>query len=134
MAVNVRGRSIALAVDSVVGVRSAILLPYQNLQLIVVDAIGEVLLSYPATRPGGVGTTAHSLAYVIYTSGSTGRPKGAMNEQGGIVNRLQWMQEYFQLDSSDAVLQKTSFSFDVSVWELLWPLLSGARLVRGMRR
>lgn len=69
------------------------------------------------------------LAYVIYTSGSTGRPKGAMNEHRGIVNRLRWMQQMFPLDDADAVLQKTPYSFDVSVWEFFWPLMTGARLV-----
>ncbi len=69
------------------------------------------------------------LAYVIYTSGSTGRPKGAMNEHRAVVNRLLWMQEEYALGADDAVLQKTPFSFDVSVWELFWPLLTGARLV-----
>ncbi|MEO7359924.1 MAG: amino acid adenylation domain-containing protein, partial [Gemmatimonadaceae bacterium] len=69
------------------------------------------------------------LAYMIYTSGSTGRPKGAMNRHRGIVNRLLWMQREYQLTSQDAVLQKTPFSFDVSVWEFFWPLLTGARLV-----
>ena len=70
-----------------------------------------------------------NLAYVIYTSGSTGRPKGAMNAHRGIVNRLLWMQEQYGLDASDVVLQKTPFSFDVSVWEFFWPLMTGARLV-----
>ncbi|WP_225888940.1 non-ribosomal peptide synthase/polyketide synthase [Myxococcus xanthus] len=69
------------------------------------------------------------LAYVLYTSGSTGRPKGAMNTHAAICNRLLWMQETYGLDASDRVLQKTPFSFDVSVWEFFWPLLAGARLV-----
>ena len=73
--------------------------------------------------------TAEDLAYMIYTSGSTGRPKGALNHHRGIVNRLLWMQSRYQISSADAVLQKTPFSFDVSVWEFFWPLLSGARLV-----
>jgi len=76
-----------------------------------------------------VGLGAGHLAYMIYTSGSTGLPKGAMNEHRGIVNRLLWMQDEYRLDASDAVLQKTPFSFDVSVWEFFWPLLAGARLV-----
>ncbi|HTI08721.1 MAG TPA: amino acid adenylation domain-containing protein, partial [Puia sp.] len=71
----------------------------------------------------------HHLAYVIYTSGSTGRPKGVMIEHRGVVNRLVWAQQYYQLQEKDHVLQKTSFSFDVSVWELLWPLMVGSRLV-----
>jgi amino acid adenylation domain-containing protein/non-ribosomal peptide synthase protein (TIGR01720 family) len=70
-----------------------------------------------------------NLAYVIYTSGSTGRPKGAMNEHRGILNRLQWMQEAYGLTGDDRVLQKTPFSFDVSVWEFFWPLMFGATLV-----
>ncbi|MFI5179713.1 MAG: condensation domain-containing protein, partial [Vicinamibacterales bacterium] len=69
------------------------------------------------------------LAYVIFTSGSTGRPKGAMNSHQAIVNRLLWMQEAYGLTPEDRVLQKTPFSFDVSVWEFFWPLLRGATLV-----
>ena len=71
----------------------------------------------------------NSLAYMIYTSGSTGKPKGVMNEHGGIINRLNWAQEYFKLSEKDSVLQKTTFCFDVSVWELLLPLMTGAKLV-----
>jgi amino acid adenylation domain-containing protein len=74
-------------------------------------------------------TRADNLAYIIYTSGSTGKPKGAMNTQGGLCNRLMWMQRMYRLEAEDRVLQKTPFSFDVSVWEFFWPLLWGARLV-----
>jgi amino acid adenylation domain-containing protein len=70
-----------------------------------------------------------SAAYMIYTSGSTGRPKGAINRHVAIANRLRWMQDEYGLTPEDAVVQKTPFSFDVSVWELFWPLLNGARLV-----
>ncbi len=68
-------------------------------------------------------------AYVLYTSGSTGRPKGAVISHRAIVNRLLWMQDALQLSAADRVLQKTPFSFDVSVWELFWPFMTGARLV-----
>lgn len=70
-----------------------------------------------------------NLAYVIFTSGSTGRPKGAMNTHGAIYNRLLWMQQEYSLGPQDRVLQKTPFSFDVSVWEFLWPLMTGAELI-----
>ncbi|WP_227982415.1 amino acid adenylation domain-containing protein [Nocardia spumae] len=69
------------------------------------------------------------LAYVIFTSGSTGRPKGVGITHAAIVNRLAWMQDRYPLDDSDAVLQKTPATFDVSVWEFFWPLQIGARLV-----
>ena len=68
-------------------------------------------------------------AYVIYTSGSTGAPKGAVVTHRAIVNRLAWMQHAFGLGPGDRVLQKTPVGFDVSVWELFWPLCVGATLV-----
>ncbi len=78
---------------------------------------------------GALDVRPDHLAYVIYTSGSTGKPKGAMNEHGAVVNRLLWMQAQYGLSERDRVLQKTPFSFDVSVWELFLPLMSGASLV-----
>ncbi|NEP63670.1 MAG: amino acid adenylation domain-containing protein, partial [Symploca sp. SIO2G7] len=75
------------------------------------------------------GLTPDSSVYVIYTSGSTGQPKGVINTQRGLVNRLWWMQAAYGLTEQDRVLQKTPLSFDVSVWELFWPLLNGATLV-----
>ncbi len=83
-----------------------------------------------APEPVGRATTEpETLAYAIYTSGSTGKPKAGMNAHRGIVNRLLWMRERYAFGPADRVLQKTPFSFDVSVWELFLPLLSGARLV-----
>ena len=70
-----------------------------------------------------------NLVYMIYTSGSTGKPKGVMNTHRGVCNRLHWMQQEYKLSGGDRVLQKTPFSFDVSVWEFFWPLLTGAGLV-----
>jgi amino acid adenylation domain-containing protein len=68
------------------------------------------------------------LAYVIYTSGSTGKPKGVMIEHRSVVNRLHWMQRAYPLGENDVILQKTPYSFDVSVWELFWWALQGAKV------
>ncbi|SFD15634.1 non-ribosomal peptide synthetase [Pseudoalteromonas denitrificans] len=76
-----------------------------------------------------IGLKSFNLAYVIYTSGSTGLPKGVMVEHESLVNRIEWMQQAYNLDNNEAVLQKTPFSFDVSVWEFFWPLTCGAKLV-----
>ncbi|NBK42077.1 amino acid adenylation domain-containing protein, partial [Pseudomonas soli] len=95
----------------------------------VIDLDLPTWLEQPAQAPQVAGLTPRHLAYVIYTSGSTGLPKGVMNEHAAVVNRLLWMQDAYQLGADDVVLQKTPFSFDVSVWEFLWPLQTGARLV-----
>ncbi len=79
-------------------------------------------ITLPALHP-------ETLAYVIYTSGSTGEPKGAMIAHAGIVNRLYWMQEAYPLTTDDRILQKTPYSFDVSLWEFFWPLIYGAQLI-----
>ena len=83
---------------------------------------------YSEANPGIV-LEGENLAYVIYTSGSTGQPKGAGNRHCALTNRLCWMQEAYGLNARDTILQKTPFSFDVSVWEFFWPLMTGARLV-----
>ncbi|HTV18221.1 MAG TPA: amino acid adenylation domain-containing protein, partial [Polyangiaceae bacterium] len=70
-----------------------------------------------------------NLAYVLYTSGTTGRPKGVMNTHAALGARLAWMQREYALAPSETLLHKTPLSFDVSVWELLWPLAQGARVV-----
>ena len=95
----------------------------------VIDLDHDTWQHQPESNPHVPGLTAQHQAYVIYTSGSTGQPKGVINEHAGVVNRLLWMQDAYGLNADDAVLQKTPFSFDVSVWEFFWPLFTGARLV-----
>jgi amino acid adenylation domain-containing protein len=103
-------------------------LPPHQAQVLCLDADWATIARQGDHNPA-VRLADENLAYVIYTSGSTGRPKGAMNTHGGIRNRLLWMQEAYQLGPADRVIQKTPFSFDVSVWEFFWPLLYGACLV-----
>ena len=103
-------------------------LPVADVKVITVDQPSGWLDDYSASNLNLAQDSQH-LAYVIYTSGSTGRPKGAGNTHAALVNRLCWMQQAYALGADDAVLQKTPFSFDVSVWEFFWPLLTGARLV-----
>ncbi|KMN22091.1 non-ribosomal peptide synthase/polyketide synthase [Pseudomonas helleri] len=105
----------------------------QHIPVMCLDSLNDQQIArqtraYSADNPVDL-TRPQNLAYVIYTSGSTGKPKGAGNTHAALVNRLSWMQQAYRLTADDAVLQKTPFSFDVSVWEFFWPLLTGARLV-----
>ncbi|KAA0944446.1 non-ribosomal peptide synthetase [Pseudomonas sp. ANT_H14] len=84
--------------------------------------------SWPSHAPG-LHLNGDNLAYVIYTSGSTGQPKGVGNTHAALAERLQWMQATYQLDETDVLMQKAPISFDVSVWECFWPLITGCRLV-----
>ncbi|KAB2344319.1 non-ribosomal peptide synthetase [Actinomadura rudentiformis] len=68
-------------------------------------------------------------AYLIYTSGSTGRPKGVIVTHRAIVGHLTWTQGMFGMDAGDRMLQQASAGFDVSVWQLFWPLCAGGALV-----
>lgn len=97
--------------------------------VICLDTDWDDLMACHSMKTPVCEATMENLAYVIYTSGSTGNPKGVMNTHKGILNRLLWMQDTFQLTSSDRVLQKTPFCFDVSVWEFFWPLMFGSSLV-----
>ncbi|MFC8513444.1 amino acid adenylation domain-containing protein [Streptomyces sp. NPDC057257] len=122
------------AMPALVVTTSAALPPHRAPELLLDDpAVQERI----AAQDGTEVTDAERLhplrpghpAYVIYTSGSTGRPKGAVVPHAGIVNRLLWMQDEYRLEAGDRVLQKTPASFDVSVWEFFWPLVTGAALV-----
>lgn len=108
--------------------RLASSLPDHNSKVVCLDRDWEQIASEDSSN-FAVEMSPSNLAYMIYTSGSTGRPKGALNTHRGICNRLLWMQERYGLTQADKVLQKTPFSFDVSVWEFFWPLLFGAQLV-----
>jgi amino acid adenylation domain-containing protein len=103
-------------------------LPATDARVLCVEELREELRSESGENPE-LAVDGEDLAYVIYTSGSTGMPKGVMNVHAGIRNRLLWMQDAYRLDATDRVLQKTPFSFDVSVWEFFWPLMAGAVLV-----
>ncbi|WP_216207491.1 non-ribosomal peptide synthetase [Amycolatopsis aidingensis] len=125
--------------------------PAQRLEFLLADAGADVLITDTAAREekphGHTGTTllldqppedrvrpatfpgSGLPAYVIYTSGSTGRPKGVAVGHRSLVNRLLWMRDQYRVGPEDVILHKTSFGFDVSVWEQLLPLITGARLV-----
>ena len=102
------------------------LLPESGLPVLYLDDAP----TWPAGAADGHRPVLHvdNAAYLIYTSGSTGRPKGAMNTYRGLLNRLDWMRSALSFDATDVLLQKTSVSFDVSVWEFFLPLTTGACL------
>lgn len=126
--------------------------PTERLKGIINDAKLEVIITSSALAPRLVGVTAQLVlvdeidwfderpvpnvmiddshaAYIIYTSGSTGTPKGVAVSHRSLWNRLDWMQCAYPIDASDRVLQKTPYTFDVSVWEFFWPLMYGASMV-----
>jgi amino acid adenylation domain-containing protein len=82
-----------------------------------------------ATSNPVAGGTAAGLLHILYTSGTTGRPKGVAYPTDGALANLAWMQEHYPFRPGDATVFKTSPGFDVSIWEIFWPLYHGARLV-----
>jgi amino acid adenylation domain-containing protein len=113
-----------------------LLLTQRSLVDCVPDRRALTVLEVDAADLGGepdsdpqVGLHIENLAYVIYTSGSTGKPKGAAIRHDALHSCMAWMQGIYQLTRADTVLHKAPFGFDVSVWELFWPMTSGARLV-----
>jgi amino acid adenylation domain-containing protein len=101
---------------------------FANVHAISLDTDVDVWATESTENPR-TSVTDENLCYVIYTSGSTGQPKGAMLHHRGVRNRLLWGITDYKLGSGDVVLHKTPLTFDVSVWEIFAPLLSGARLL-----
>ncbi len=126
--------------------------PVERLAFMLEDSDATCLLSHSQLRRldlaasrtlyldlwGGENVVAHTpqrdygpqnLAYVIYTSGSTGKPKGVMVNHRSLFNRICWMQKEFDIGPAERIIQKTPLSFDVSVWEVFLPLVTGATMV-----
>lgn len=101
---------------------------FAGVQVIPLDRDVEVFAIESTENPRS-NVTGENLCYVIYTSGSTGQPKSAMLHHCGVRNRLLWGITNYQLGQGDVVLHKTPLTFDVSVWEIFAPLLSGASLL-----
>ena len=129
--------------------------PRERLHLILADVCPRVVIATSATAmlPEGYGgdvvwldQDADSIAsmssarletsvgpdnpaYAMYTSGSAGRPKGVLSTHAGLLNRLQWSSEAYPINEADRLLQIAALGFDISVWEMLFPLSRGARLI-----
>jgi amino acid adenylation domain-containing protein len=87
----------------------------------------------PATTAGPplapVPVAANGLAYVIFTSGSTGQPKGVGIEFRGLVNLLAAFRRVLPFSSQDRLVAAVALSFDISIFEIMLALTSGADLV-----
>jgi amino acid adenylation domain-containing protein len=95
----------------------------------VIDLDRTSLAQWPSTPPDVPPPDPGSLAYLLYTSGSTGRPKGVAITHGNVGNLLSHMDSLLRLRAADRVAAVSSPSFDMSVVELLVPLLRGATVV-----
>ncbi len=98
-----------------------------DLKVLLLDDYEEI--KNISTNSPNISLEHNNTMYCIYTSGSTGKPKGTLVPNKGVLNRLLWMKDEYEIDKSDIILQKTPYTFDVSVWELFLALMSGGTLV-----
>jgi amino acid adenylation domain-containing protein len=106
--------------------RIATLMEQSRARLMVTPELLDELLTSPDDPPG-IAVGFDRLAYVYFTSGSTGLPKGAMCEHGGMLNHLTAKISDFHLDAGCVVIQNAQATFDISLWQLIAPLLVGGR-------
>ncbi len=94
----------------------------------VLDVSEIIKDGHVQTEDQPVSALPEDTAYIIYTSGSTGRPKGAKISHGSLLNRILWMEKAYPLDENSVILQKTPYTFDVSLWEIFWWGISGRKM------
>ena len=105
-------------------------LPPHGARVVAFEAEEEAIEREDGAQPPRVADLGpDQLVYVMYTSGSTGEPKGVMVTHAGVVNSVWSRQQIQPLTAQDRTLLKTPLGFDASVWELFWPLSSGACVV-----
>jgi len=103
-------------------------LPEHHAKVVCLDSDWEIIAQESPENPICL-TEPENLAYVIYTSGSTGQPKGVLISHASIAEHCLDVQKYYDLDSTDKVLQFASLSFDLSLEQVLPTLIVGATLV-----
>jgi amino acid adenylation domain-containing protein len=64
-------------------------------------------------------------SYCLFTSGTTGNPKGVVIEHAAICTSSQVQADRFRLSVNSRVLQFASYSFDISLFEILATLVAG---------
>lgn len=89
---------------------------------------------HPASLTGDEGNPLQAisdnhLAYVMYTSGSTGDPKGVLIEHRSMMNLFKTLIVELELNEKEMILALTDYTFDISLIELLMPLLCGASIL-----
>ena len=103
------------------------LTPNKGTEIIYVDRDWHEIMTFPTTRLDE-GIHRGQLAYVIYTSGSTGQPKGVMIEHGNVSSFIHWCHREFASDSFEVLYATTSVCFDLSVFEIWYPLTVGKKI------
>ncbi|MBK8549763.1 MAG: amino acid adenylation domain-containing protein [Ignavibacteria bacterium] len=96
----------------------------ENIEVIELDTDRSKISKQPKDRPE-VSLKHDQLAYVIYTSGSTGRPKGVMIDHKNVYTFLSWCRDEFKSSPFDIAYASTSMCFDLSVYEMFFPLTTG---------
>ena len=94
-------------------------------RLVRLDSVD--LAARPVTAPQ-VAAHPAALAYLLYTSGSTGTPKGVAVTRRSVANLLATTGRRLGLTPADRFAAITTAAFDISVVELVLPLLAGARI------
>ena len=103
-------------------------IPFEEVNIIEIDQAWSLISAHPEENPSYARSSGMP-AYVIYTSGSTGKPKGVVVTHDNVVNFFTGMDERIGCNEKDTMLAVTSISFDISVLELFWTLVRGAKVV-----
>ena len=84
--------------------------------------------AYPVTNPE-IDIAPSQLASIFYTSGTTGKPKGVMASQANLASHIFGAQTAYSVNQNDLIPAVARFTFSISVFELLLPLVSGGCLL-----
>lgn len=103
-------------------------LPQGRWRKIALDACEAEIEAQP-DDPLTLSRGSRAAAYIMHTSGSSGAPKAVQFPTDVAIRSMQSLQTRYPVAPGDTHLFKTPYSFDVSIWEIFWPLYHGGALV-----
>ena len=98
---------------------------WTDAEVLIIDRPSMEQLSSPRTLARS-NVSPSNMLYIIYTSGSTGKPKGCVIEHRQFLTGSYAQQKASGMTEDDRVLQLASFTFDVSILEIITSLVCGA--------